>query len=101
MMVPVKNNKMDTWIWAPGEMPMREVPPFKAVLLFSHTRRGRSAIVCYFQVKGAPEGIPKEVPVSFTVMEKLIPQMEGGMTELLTWVPYKQGTSYFVKPEGM
>ena len=45
-------------------------------------------------------GLPqlKTVPVSLIEFCRLVPYMRKGITPVLKWRPYKQGTGYFVKP---
>ena len=99
MQVPIKGMVMRSYLAPWDELQLQELGEFDAQLQFKDARRGRSSVVMWMDVLWM-SGLPqlKTVPVSLIEFCRLVPYMRKGITPVLKWKPYKQGTGYFVKP---
>lgn len=99
MQVPIKGMVMRSYLAPWDELQLQELGEFDAQLQFKEAARGRSSVVMWMDVLWM-SGLPqlKTVPVSLIEFCRLVPYMRKGITPVLKWRPYKQGTGYFVKP---
>lgn len=99
MQVPINGAHMCSYLSPQNELQLQDLDEFDAQLQFKDAQRGRSSVVMWMEVLWmAGEPRLETVPVSFIEFCRLVPYMRKGITPVLKWKPYKQGTGYFVKP---